>query len=33
MSGGLLWQMVIVISFVGKRKTAPNDSKPYQTEW
>ena len=42
-SGGLLWQMVIVISFAHERKTAPNDyapglrdsnsSKPYQTEW
>ena len=40
---GLLWQMVIAISFARRRKTAPSDyapglrdpsgSKPYQTEW
>ena len=43
LSGGLLWQMVIVISFPCERKTAPNDyaprlrdpigSKPFLTEW
>ena len=43
LSGGLLWQMVIFISFTRKGKTAPSDSapgprdpnssKPYQTEW
>ena len=33
---GLLWQIVIIISFARERQTAPNDSnssKPYQTEW
>ena len=40
---GLLWQMVIVISFAHGRKTVPSDyapglrdpsgSKPFQTEW
>ena len=29
----LLWQMVIIISFLSERQTASNDSKPYQTEW
>ena len=33
LSGGLLWQMVIFISFARERKTVPNYSKPYQTEW
>ena len=39
LSGFLLWQMVIVISFARGRKTAPpglrdpSGSKPYQTEW
>ena len=32
LSGGLLWQMVIVISSVHVHQTVPNDSKPYQTE-
>ena len=41
--GGLLWQMVIVVSFARGHKIAPNNytpelrdsigSKPYQTEW
>ena len=33
LSGDLLWQIVIVISFAREHKTAPNDPKPYQTEW
>ena len=43
LSGSLLWQMVIVISFACEHKTAPSDyapelrdrngSKSYQTEW
>ena len=28
LSGGLLWQMVIVIFFAHERKTAPNDYAP-----
>ena len=32
-SGGLLWQMVIVVSFARGCKIPANDSKPYQTEW
>ena len=43
LSGGLLWQMATIISFLRERKTAPNDyapglkdsnrSKSCQTEW
>ena len=33
LSGGLLWQMVIVISFAHARKTAPNDDSPGLLTW
>ena len=43
LSGGLLWQMIIVISFLHRFKSAPSDyalgqrdlssSKSYQTKW